>query len=72
MFTYSILKLSIGCIRLYILIRQRNKDRDNASNFATLGDDMAAKKALAGSVEVNYELVRKLVKVCHNLSKFRH
>lgn len=47
------------------LYRQRSKDRENATYFTTLGDEMAAKKALARSVEINYELVGKFVKVCH-------
>jgi hypothetical protein len=48
--------------------RRRSKDRENATYFTILGDEIAAKKALARAAEISNELVRKLINVSLNVT----
>ena len=44
--------------------RQRKKERENAAYFLSKGDELSARKALSKSAEIDYELVKKIIKVC--------
>ena len=45
------------------LYRQRSNERENAAYFSARGDEFSARKALSKSAEIDYALVKKIIKV---------